>query len=134
VENGSVGFYFVNSPRGRAAAEALQKGQWHAASVFTSTVPMERPNVFKVYEENIGPLTPLIADSLKDAVDEYSEEWVVDALAESVKQNKRNWKYADAILRRWKVEGRAQKQNRHNVEESRGQDVQKQVEDFLKGK
>jgi len=38
--------------------------------------PPERPNIFKLYEENIGPLTPLIADALKDAEKTYPPEWV----------------------------------------------------------
>ena len=72
-------FYFLNSPRGRAAAESFAKGNWRASAQIKS-VPMERPNVFKLYEENIGPLTPLIADALKDAEQIYSNEWVADAI------------------------------------------------------
>ena len=106
-------FYFLNSPRGRAAAEAFAKGNWRASAQIKS-VPMERPNVFKLYEENIGPLTPLIADALKDAEETYSSEWVADAIELAVKNNKRNWKYCEAILKRWKEEGRAEKQNRRD--------------------
>jgi DNA replication protein len=106
-------FYFLNSPRGRAAAEAFAKGNWRASAQIKS-VPMERPNVFKLYEENIGPLTPLIADALKDAEEIYSSEWIADAIELAVKNNKRNWKYCEAILKRWKEEGRAEKQNRRD--------------------
>ena len=106
-------FYFLNSPRGRAAAEAFAKGDWRA-SAQTKSVPMERPNVFKLYEENIGPLTPLIADALKDAEKDYSSEWIAEAIELAVKNNKRNWKYCEAILKRWKEEGRAKKQNRRD--------------------
>jgi DNA replication protein len=133
VENDQGGFYFLNSPRGRAAAEALKKGQWRAsAHSALSAPPPQKPNIYKLYEENIGALTPLIADALRDAEQTYSEEWVAEAIAEAVKQNKRNWKYAEAILRRWKEEGHGKEQNRRNAEEPRGRDVQKQVEDFLK--
>ncbi len=106
-------FYFLNSPRGRAAADAFAKGNWRASAQIKSA-PMERPNVFKLYEENIGPLTPLIADALKDAEKIYSEEWIADAIELAVKNNKRNWKYCEAILKRWKEEGRAEKQNRRD--------------------
>jgi DNA replication protein len=132
VENEEGGFYFLNSPRGRAAAEALKKNDWRASARSSSTIPIERPNIYKLYEENIGALTPLIADALKDAEQTYSEEWVAEAIAEATKQNKRNWKYAEAILRRWKEEGHGKEQNRRNTEALRGRDVQKQVEDFLK--
>jgi DnaD/phage-associated family protein len=131
VENSDGGFYFLNSPRGRASAEALRKGDWRA-SVVPSQPPREIPNIFKLYEENIGPLTPLIADALKDAENTYSPEWTADAIELSVKRNIRNWKYIEAILRRWKEEGRAEKQNRRDAEASRGSDVTRKVEEFLK--
>ena len=98
-------FYFLNSPRGRAAAEAFAKGQWRESGKIMSA-PVERPNVFKLYEENIGPLTPLIADALKDAEELYSDEWIAEVIEIAVKNNKRNWKYCEAILKRWKEEGR----------------------------
>jgi DnaD/phage-associated family protein len=133
VESSEGGFYFLNSPRGRASAEALKKGEWRAAAV-SSIPPRDVPNVFKLYEENIGPLTPLIADALKDAELVYSPEWMAEAIEQSAKLNKRSWKYIEAILRRWKEEGRAEKQDRRDTETSRGGDVARKVEDFLKPK
>ena len=133
VENPDGGFYFLNSPRGRASAEAMRKGEWRS-SARQSQPPRDIPNVFKLYEENIGPLTPLIADALKDAEKLYSPEWIADAIDQSVKLNVSNWKYIGAILRRWKEEGRAEKQNRRDTEASRGSDVTRKVEEFLKRK
>ena len=133
VGNPDGGFYFLNSPRGRASAEAMQKGNWRASAI-PSQPPREIPNVFKLYEENIGPLTSLIADALKDAEKTYSPEWIADAIEEAVKLNVRNWKYIEAILRRWKEEGRAEKQIRRDSQESRGDDVTRKVEEFLKRK
>ncbi|MBV8695216.1 MAG: DnaD domain protein [Chloroflexi bacterium] len=69
-------------------------------------VQIERPNIFVLYEQNIGLLSPLIADELKDAADQYPAEWIEAAFREAVQQNKRNWKYIRAILRRWETEGR----------------------------
>ncbi len=133
VENPEGGFYFLNSPRGRASAEALKKDQWRASARSSpSTPPPERPNIYKLYEENIGPLTPLIADALKEAEVEYPPEWIEEALDEAVQRNKRNWKYVEAILRGWKEEGRGKEQNRRNAEEPRGRDVEKQIEEFRK--
>jgi len=137
VERGTLlrveSFYFLNSPRGRASAESMKKGDWRGSAV-ASAPPREVPNVFKLYEENIGPLTPLIADALKEAEATYSPEWIAEALGEAVKLNKRNWKYIEAILRRWKEAGRAEKPNRRDPETSRGGDVARKVEDFLKPK
>ena len=123
-------FYFLNSPRGRIAAEAFAKGNWRASAQIKSA-PMERPNVFKLYEENIGPLTPLIADALKDAEEIYSEEWVADAIHEAVLNNAQSWKYVDTILKHWKRDGRGKKQNRRNDQASRQRDVEDKIKKFV---
>ncbi len=101
-------FFFLNSPRGRASAEAMKKGQWRA-SAQSSTAPRDVPNIFKLYEENIGPLTPLLADALREAEKEYPPEWLKEAFIIAVERNKRNWKYIQAILKRWKEEGHERK-------------------------
>lgn len=69
-------------------------------------VQIERPNIFVLYEQNIGLLTPMLASQLEDAADHYPAEWVEAAFSEAVQRNKRNWKYISAILRRWETEGR----------------------------
>jgi DNA replication protein len=105
VENSEGGFYFLNSPRGRASAEALKNGHWRDSARTPSSAPVPRPNIFKLYEENIGPLTPLMADTLKDAEKDYPAEWLAEAVTIAVERNKRNWKYIEAILKRWKEAG-----------------------------
>ncbi|HEY5158934.1 MAG TPA: DnaD domain protein [Anaerolineales bacterium] len=133
VPKEAAAFYFLNSPRGRAAAETFAKNQKNVPEGSgLSAPPLERPNIYKLYEENIGPLTPIIADTLKDAEQTYPPEWVSEALEIAVKSNKRNWKYMEAILRRWKEEGHAKEQNRRDAEDPRGRDVTRKVEDFLK--
>jgi DnaD/phage-associated family protein len=69
-------------------------------------VQIERPNIFILYEQNIGLLSPLIADELKDAAEQYPAEWIEAAVREAVLHNKRKWSYIRAILRRWETEGR----------------------------
>jgi len=125
-------FYFLNSPRGRAAAEAFAKGQWRKSAGILSAPPVERPNVFKLYEENIGPLTPLIADALKDAEELYQAGWIMDAIELAVKNNKRNWKYCEAILKRWKEEGRAEKQAGRDDKKSGEQSLDRKIEQLRK--
>ena len=123
-------FYFLNSPRGRAAAKAFANGEWRASGRIMSA-PIERPNIFKLYEENIGPLTPLIADALKDAEQTYSAEWITEAIELAVKNNKRNWKYCEAILKRWKEEGRAEKQDRRDAEKDRRRYIEGEFADYI---
>jgi len=123
-------FYFLNSPRGRATADAFAKGQWRESGKIMSA-PLERPNIFKLYEENIGPLTPLIADALKDAEETYSAEWIAESIELAVKNNKRNWKYCEAILKRWKEEGRAEKQDRRDAEKDRRRYIEGEFADYI---
>lgn len=133
-----IEWYFFNTPRSRKVVNELQGGQIlpvrllkaegeqieqeSAMAVATGTrtrnnkteltrtvqVQVERPNIFVLYEQNIGLLSPLIADQLKDAADQYPPEWIEAAFREAVQHNKRNWSYISAILRRWKTEGRQQ--------------------------
>ena len=125
-------FYFINSPRGRAAAEAFGQGQWQD-SAQVSSAPLEHPNAFKLYEENIGPLTPLIADALKAAEQIYSEAWLADAIELAVQNNKRSWKYCEAILKRWKEEGRGEKQNRPDTKKDRERAIDRKIQQLRSG-
>jgi DNA replication protein len=106
-------FYFLNSPKGKAALRAIQSGQWRPnAGKLAAPPPVERPNIFRLYEENFGPLTPLIAETLGEAEDTYPAEWIQDAMRIAVEKNKRTWRYVDAILKRWQQEGRHGKQEK----------------------
>ena len=67
---------------------------------------VERPNIFALYESNIGMLSPMIADELKEAEALYPIEWIEDAFREAALQNVRNWRYIARILERWDIEGR----------------------------
>lgn len=113
-------YYFLNSARGRSAVEAIRKGKWRPSDILRSAAFLgdERPNIFRLYEENIGPLTPILADILRDAQETYPERWIAEAVQIAVENNKRNWKYVEAILRRWQEGGRNE-QNRRDSEEDR---------------
>ncbi|MBU2610632.1 MAG: DnaD domain protein [Chloroflexi bacterium] len=134
VESEAGGFYFLNTPRGRAAVESMQKGDWRAAMrpLSAHSLSPERPNIFKLYEENIGPLTPLIADALRDAEATYPAEWIEEAVGEAVKRNKRNWKYVEAILHSWKEKGHAKKQDRQNAQEDGRRYSEGEFAEYLK--
>lgn len=77
--------------------------------------------ISKKYEEEFGPLTPLIADKLKDYADTYPLKWVTDAMSEAVSHNARNCAYFEAILKRWKRQGNQEpaKQRGANSHEKR---------------
>ncbi len=110
LQAGSVledAIFFINTPRGRAALKALEAGeQVPAGRLPAAQLAAERPNIFRLYEENIGPLTPIIADRLKDAEELYPPEWINEAVHIAVERNVRNWRYIEGILRKWQEEGR----------------------------
>jgi DnaD/phage-associated family protein len=92
---------------GNGGGEAEKQGATKRASGGRKVqIQVERPNIFVLYEQNIGLLSPLIAEELKEAADRYPAEWIEAAFREAVLYNKRNWKYIRAILRRWETEGR----------------------------
>ena len=125
-------FYFLNSPRGRLSAEAFAKGNARESAINISVSPVARPNVFVLYEQNIGPLTPLIADTLMDAEEIYPPDWLTDAIKLAAENNKRSWKYIEAILKRWKEEGRAEKQDRRDNKKTGQQSVNRKIEQLRK--
>ncbi|HMS00450.1 MAG TPA: DnaD domain protein [Anaerolineales bacterium] len=131
VERDAVVYILLNSPRGRAGVEAMESGKWKPS--MTSAPPMERPNVFRLYEENIGPLTPMIADALKDAEETYHAEWIAEAIELAVKNNKRNWKYCEAILKRWKDEGKHGKKDKRDARQGSERYTKSEFAEYLDG-
>lgn len=114
VQNEAGEFFFLNSPRGRASVEAIQSGKFDPSNV-QNAPPVEHSNVFTLYEQNIGALTPLIADMLREAEKEYPSAWFEEAFEIAVARNARNWKYIAAILKRWKEKGKDERKNREDA-------------------
>lgn len=122
VDGEVVAWYFFNTPRSRGAVDRLLSGDdspetlldledpvaagYDAADGHTVELEIERPNVFTLYEQNIGLLLPMIADELQDAEEHYPRDWIEAAFREAVQQNKRSWSYIRAILKRWETEGK----------------------------
>jgi DNA replication protein len=101
--------YFMNTDQGREAVEKIRGGQLEiGVTVLPAEPPLEaeRPNIFVLYEQNIGLLQPLIAEQLKDAEQTYPGEWIEEAFQIAVERNKRSWAYVRAILEGWATEGK----------------------------
>ena len=75
-------------------------------SLSTTTTREITAEVFKVYTSEIGLLTPFISDAIGSYLDEVPYEWIIEAIHLAGTNNKRNWAYCEAILKRWKVEGK----------------------------
>ncbi len=118
-----LSLYFFNTSRGRAAVEAIQTGDWRPTDDARLPVELgpERPSIFRLYEQNIGPMTPLLAENLQDAEETYPAEWIEEAFRIAVEKNVRNWRYVDAILRRWHERGYDGRETRRDTEKSRRQ-------------
>jgi DnaD/phage-associated family protein len=122
-------FYFLNSPRGRLSAEAFAKGQWRDA--MRAYIP-NKSNVFKLYDENIGALTPLLADMLKEAEKNYPSAWFEEAIEIAVSRNIRNWKYIEAILARWKENGKDERRDSEDSVKDAKRYTDGEFSEFLK--
>jgi len=131
AENNEQVRYFLNSPRGRLAAEAFAKGDWRGSAQVPSA-PRQRSNVFKLYEENIGPLTPLISDFLLEAEKIYPGTWFEEAFEIAVSRNIRNWKYIEAILSRWREKGKDERKDRKDTVKDAERYTDGEFSEFLK--
>lgn len=105
IEERDEELYLVNTPANRGALRALDTGGLRIEEPLPPAEGSAAPNIFALYEQNIGSITPLIAEDLKEAEERYRPEWVREAFREAVSLNKRNWRYIERILRRWEAEG-----------------------------
>ena len=126
--------YFLNTVRGQAAVKAIENGKWQPSGdpEYPITLDMEKPNIFILYEEHIGPLTPMIADALRDAEKQYPADWIEDALRIAVERNVRNWRYVNAILVSWKNEGKNERRDQRDDQEDRKKYIKGKYSDFVK--
>jgi DnaD/phage-associated family protein len=101
-------YYFINTPRSQAILDGYHKGEWHPEAVKHQPIglDLDKPDVFKLYEQNIGLITPMIADQLKLASDEFPIGWIKDAMQIAVENNVRRWSYINRILQSWQERGR----------------------------
>lgn len=100
--------YFVNNPGSRRAVARARGGEidLRPETVVRATAIESRPGIFRLYEENVGTITPMVADRLLAAADEYPLEWIHEAFREAAELNKRSWRYIERILENWAQEGR----------------------------
>ncbi len=124
------GLYVLNSPRGRVTAEALKKSAG-GESAFPAQGFREQSKIFSLYEQNIGPLTPLLADMLREAETEYPADWIYEAFEIAVSRNKRSWNYVKAILKRWKQDGKDERKNSADGEKTAERYSNSQFSEFF---
>jgi DNA replication protein len=125
-------WYFVNSEKGRQAIDDLLAGRWKPVETDQPVqLEAQRPNIFVLYEQNIGALTPLLAEELMEAEDTYPAAWIEDAMREAVELNKRSWRYVLRILERWAAEGRTDETARRSDERDRRRFIEGEYADYI---
>jgi DnaD/phage-associated family protein len=116
--------YLVNDPASRRLAARARAGDVRLRPetvVVREEAPHQRPNIFRLYEEHIGTITPIIGERLLAAEEEYPPEWVEQAFHEAAELNARSWRYVERILQRWTEEGRGYETPRRDGPEDRRQ-------------
>ena len=96
-----------NDERGREWHAQIQAGHWQLTHADEIEALPPRPSLYALYEENIGALTPMVAEAIKDAESEYPREWIEEALRYAVERNARSWRYIAKVLEGWRQEGRS---------------------------
>ena len=97
----------LNTESDRAGLAKVAGKGWRSDAEYPEpAVEVERPNIFAMYEQNIGLISPMIADALREADGLYPQEWIEEAFGEAAAQNKRSWRYVSTILERWERDGR----------------------------
>ena len=125
-------WYFVNTERGRKAVEELLAGRWTPVTTGQAVqLEVQRPNIFVLYEQNIGMLTPLLSEELMDAEETYPAPWIEDAFREAVELNKRSWRYIQRILERWASEGRTDEEARRGDEGDPRRFIEGEYADYI---
>lgn len=95
------------SPRSSGLAEIKkwnQQKQWRVRS--------SRPDIYTLYEQNIGALTPILSERLREAETLYPAAWIEEAFAQAANYNRRSWAYINKILETWLTDGRESTEQR----------------------
>ncbi len=131
---GHQDLYFLNTEKGRAAVDGITKGEWRPSPDDEEpiTLLVERPNIFVLYEQNIGALTPLIVDQLREAEQLYPASWIEEAIKIAVSNNVRRWKYIEAILDGWRREGRQDATGQRDSQRQLKKQVPDEYKDIIK--
>jgi DnaD/phage-associated family protein len=121
-----VNWYLVNTASNRAWVTQLQERPYHPPP--TTTVSQQPPSLMALYEQNIGLITPLLVDELREAQERYPYEWIEEAMREAIHANVRSWRYIRKVLERWASYGRqspAQSHATHHIQRHRPIDTEK---------
>jgi DNA replication protein len=127
-------WYFMNTDVGRRTVDKIQRGELELDAVVSPSevrLEVERPNIFVLYEQNIGLLTPLIAEELRDAEKTYPADWIEEAFRIAVEHNARRWRYVRSVLERWAAEGKDREKAGRGPEEDRRRYIEGKYAEYI---
>ncbi len=123
--------YLLNDVEGRTTQRQLVAGEWLPAGEDEIEILPPRPTLYGLYEANIGPLTPMIVEALREAEADFPDDWIEEALRYAVERNIRNWRYIRKVLDSWRREGRKGEKAGRDLER-RKQYTAGEWKDFIK--
>ncbi len=127
-------WYFMNTDVGRRTVEKIRRGELELEAVVAPSevrLEVERPNIFVLYEQNIGLLTPLIAEELGDAEKTYPADWIEEAFRIAVEHNARRWHYVRSVLERWATEGKDSEKAERGPEKDRRRYIEGKYAEYI---
>ena len=71
--------------------------------------------ICEMYQAEVGLLTPMIADALKDSSGIYPLEWFSAAFKIASENNARKWRYIEACLKNMQIHGFGWKPEKHSA-------------------
>ncbi len=96
-------WYLVNTAANRAWAAEMALAR---VALAPNGAADDRPALIGLYEQNIGLVTPMLMDELREAEERYPRDWIEEAMREAVRANARSWRYIRKVLERWATHGR----------------------------
>jgi DnaD/phage-associated family protein len=124
----------MNTDVGRRTVDKIRHGELELEAVILPgevRLEVERPNIFVLYEQNIGLLTPLIAEELRDAEKTYPADWIEEAFRIAVEHNARHWRYVRSVLERWAIEGKDSEKARRGSEKDRRRYIEGKYAEYI---
>lgn len=97
----------------------------------TTAAPGRLKEIVKVYEQEIGSITPIVSEEIELFLEELSEDLITKAIQEASLHNAKSWKYVSSILNRCIKEGL---KSREDFEKRKSRSKAKEEKSILKDK
>ncbi|WP_082232911.1 DnaD domain protein [Halobacillus massiliensis] len=97
----------AEEPKDRVKEEAMDENKDSAEDLFKRKERKRKENVggsrqpHTFYEQNLGMITPFMAEKITDWCERLSDEVVIESMRIAVEHNKLFFSYCEGILKRW---------------------------------